>query len=155
MRTARIVVLVVLVCLTITACGVVGGYNEKNPVSIQVTAAARLNDYSGEPHALVVYAYKVDDPDLFLGADEASLIADVGKPVAGGVVHRSQTFSPGDNGVNWGIGAMGQERYRWVGVYAAYRDAAGARRMVVEIPRSAKLVLDLGAKGIDSFREQD
>lgn len=151
---SRIAFFAALAALGLTACGVVGGYSPEDPVSVTVTASDRLNDYGNEPHALVVYAYKIDDPDLFRGADEGTLLADVGKPVAGGIVHQSRTFSPGDNEVVWKIGAMGQERYQWLGIYAAYRDAVGSRRAVVEIPSDGELKLVLDPKGIGSFVEK-
>jgi type VI secretion system VasD/TssJ family lipoprotein len=152
MRTTRLLTLAAVATVLGISCSVISGYSPEDPVTITVTASERLNEYSGEAHTLLVYAYKLDDPDLFAGADENTLLADPGKPVAGGVVKESHTFQPGQKDTKWRIGAMGQDRYKWVGIYAAYRDAVGSRRMVVEIPHDGELTLVLDPKGIASFK---
>lgn len=145
--------LVAAALATLAGCEGITSYDPADPVVVSVEAGADLNQYSGEPHSLAVYLYKVEDSTLFTSAEEGALVADVGKPVPGGIVHQMRTFSPGET-AEWKIGAMIHERFQWLGIYTAYREPEGSRTTVVEIPRSGEIRLVLGPRGVKEFAEK-
>ncbi len=132
------------------ACGTFG-YDPEDPVTIRTQAPANLNFYGGQAHALDLYIYRVHEPTSFQASPPAKLAA-LSDEVRGGSPLGRWTVNPGMM-TRLEIGPMEEDRYEWVGVFAAYREPRGNLIATAAIPTDGKLKLVLDSNGIVKFVE--
>jgi predicted component of type VI protein secretion system len=138
-------------------CGVVGGYDPADPVSMKVVAGTDLNNYSGGPQSLDLYFARVNEPMTYEGSDISELRVTKDVNIPGGRHIKRFTVAPGET-VTIELGAMVYEHFKSIGVFAAYgapAEESGAQVRSVEIPSSGKLQLLLGANSIVKLVEDD
>jgi len=119
---------------------------------LYVDTDARLNTYSGTPHSLDIYLFKLSDVAAFGRAEYDELT----KRTSGGALGR-QTVRPGEKNKPIDLGPLGSEIYTHIGVLAAYREPSGpeATRRTFEIPGDGRMKLVLGPNGIQALTEYD
>jgi predicted component of type VI protein secretion system len=160
MRAALTLSVALFALALIPACNsmpVVGGYDPADPVTVKVVAPTDLNTYSGGSQPLDLYFARVSEALTYEGTEISELRVTKEVSVPGGRSIKRFTVSPGET-VRVELGPMVYDHFTHVGVFAAYgapSGESGSQIRAVEIPRSGKVQLLLGANGIQQFEEDD